>query len=95
MPGATLGAVYRRLHLDGRRDAYVRVFDGTTWSERLPLPPRPRKVWQPAVRRARAWVADRDGSGMALPHGSAEGAANARVRRTRTRERRREPAHAA
>lgn len=89
-PGNVQGAVYRRLHLDGTRTANIAVYDPKrrTWAMDQPLPTRPRVAWQGAVRRARAWVADRDGSsGMELPSGSPDRALNARVRRTRTRAR--------
>lgn len=89
-PGVVLGAVYRRLNLDGTRTAHIRVYDPQTqtWSVAQPLPRRPRRAWQGAVRRARVWVADRDGIGMAVPSGSLAAAVDSpRVRRTRTRAR--------
>lgn len=90
VPGRMEGAVYRRLHLDGSRTADIAVYDRKTrtWAMGQPLPARPRKAWQEAVRHARAWVADRDGNaGMELPSGNASRLLNVRARRTRTRAR--------
>lgn len=55
-PGDVQAVVYRALHDDGHREAFVLAYSAGCWSDRLPLPSKPRKAHAAAVSRARLFV---------------------------------------
>lgn len=55
--GPVEAVVFRALHPDGSREAWIRTYSGHCWSGRQPLPAgRPRQMYAGAVRRARQFV---------------------------------------
>lgn len=54
-PGDVQALVVRRWDDNGRREAYMVLFDASGCSAAQPLPSRPRKAHAAAVQRARLW----------------------------------------
>lgn len=48
--------VFRALNPDGSREAWIRTYTNACWSDRTPLPRRPRKAFAAAVTNARQFV---------------------------------------